>query len=132
MSFENPAQIVRSWALQGAFSSGAVVQDKLVPRKFARIRTPFVHTWRTEAVNSQLDWGVQAAYIPESLRVISSMFLEIPLPALGGGGYKTIPGLYAIKTIRFLSAGRSPTTARWASTFGTTSSPVRQRKPTAS
>ena len=108
MSFENPAQIVRSWALQGAFSSGAVVQDKLVPRKFARLRTPFVNTWRTKAVNAQLDWGVQAhsVYVDESLRVISSMFLEIPLPALGGGGYKKIPGLYAIKTIRFLSAGQ--------------------------
>ena len=108
MSFENPAQIVRSWALQGAFSSGAVVQDKLVPRKFARLRTPFVNTWRTKAVNAQLDWGVQAhsMYVDESLRVISSMFLEIPLPALGGGGYKKIPGLYAIKTIRFLSAGQ--------------------------
>ena len=108
MSFENPAQLIRSWSLQGAFSSGSVVQDKLVPRKFARIRTPFVNTWRSEAVNSQLDWGTQAFsfYLPESLRVISSMFLEIPLPALGGGGYKKIPGFHAIKTIRFLSAGQ--------------------------
>ena len=59
-SFENPAQLIRSWSLQGAFSSGAVVQDKLVPRKFARIRTPFINTRRTEAVSSQLDWGVAA------------------------------------------------------------------------
>ena len=108
MSFENPQQIIRSWALQGAFSSGSVVSDRLVPRKFARIRTPFVNTWRSEAVSSQLDWGVQAFsfYLPESLRVISSMFLEIPLPALGGGSYKKIPGFHAIKTIRFLSAGQ--------------------------
>ena len=107
-SFENPAQLIRSWSLQGAFSSGAVVQDKLVPRKFARIRTPFINTWRTEAVSSQLDWGVAAFsfYMPESLRVISSMFLEIPLPGLAGGSYKKIPGFHAIKTIRFLSAGQ--------------------------
>lgn len=109
MSFENPSQLIRSWALQGSFSSGAVVQDKLVPKRFARIRTPFVNTYRTEAISSQLDWGTQAFsfYLPESLRVISSMFLEIPLPALAGGKlYKTIPGFYAVKRIRFLSAGQ--------------------------
>ena len=101
MSFENPAQIIRSWNLQGSFSSGQVVQDKLVPRKFTRIRTPFVQTWREEALNSNLDWGSQAFsfYLPESLRVISSIFLRIPLPTLGSGAYKKIPG-------RFLSAGQ--------------------------
>ena len=95
MSFENPAQIIRSWNLQGSFSSGQVVQDKLVPRRFTRIRTPFVNTWREEALNSNLDWGSQAFsfYLPESLRVISSMFLRIPLPVLGSGAYKKIPGL---------------------------------------
>jgi len=108
MSFENPAQIIRSWNLQGSFSSGQVVQDKLVPRKFTRIRTPFVNTWREEAVSANLDWGSQAFsfYLPESLRVISSMFLRIPLPALSSGSYKKIPGFYAVKRIRFLSAGQ--------------------------
>ena len=108
MSFENPSQIIRSWALQGSFASGTVVQDKLVPKRFTRIRTPFVNTWREEAVNTNLDWGVQAFsfYLPESLRVISSMFLQIPLSALGGGAYKKIPGLYAVERIRFLSAGQ--------------------------
>ena len=108
MSFENPAQIIRSWALQGAFSSGAIVQDKLVPRKFARIRTPFINTWRSSAAGSQLDWDTQSFsyYLPESLRVVSSIFLEIPLPGLAGGAYKKIPGFYAVKTLRFLSAGQ--------------------------
>ena len=55
MSFENPQQIIRSWALQGSFASGTVVQDKLVPKRFTRIRTPFVNTWREEAVNTNLD-----------------------------------------------------------------------------
>ena len=109
MSFENPSQLIRSWALQGSFSSGQVVTDKLVPKRFARIRTPFVNTYRTEAISSQLDWGTAAFsfYLPESLRVISSMFLEIPLPGLTAGKlYKKIPGFYAIKRIRFLSAGQ--------------------------
>ena len=108
MSFENPAQIIRSWNLQGSFASGQVVQDKLVPKRFTRIRTPFVNTWREEAVNANLDWASQAFsfYLPESLRVISSMFLRIPLPQLASGAYKTIPGLYAVERIRFLSAGQ--------------------------
>ena len=108
MSFENPAQIIRSWNLQGSFASGQVVQDKLVPKRFTRIRTPFVNTWREEAVNANLDWASQACsfYLPESLRVISSMFLRIPLPQLASGAYKTIPGLYALERIRFLSAGQ--------------------------
>ena len=108
MSFENPAQIIRSWNLQGSFSSGQVVQDKLVPRKFTRIRTPFIQTWREEALNSNLDWGSQAFsfYLPESLRVISSIFLRIPLPTLASGAYKKIPGLYAVERVRFLSAGQ--------------------------
>jgi len=54
-----------------------------------------------------LDWGSQSHswYTPESLRVISSMFLRIPLPAIQNGVYKDIPGLYAIDRIRFLSSG---------------------------
>ena len=89
-SFENPQQIIRSWGLQGSFASGAVVQDKLVPARFTRIRTPFLQTWREEALNSSLDWGVQnfSYYLPESLRVISSMFLKIVLPAISGTNYK--------------------------------------------
>ena len=107
-TFENPQQIIRSWGLQGSFASGAVVQDKLVPARFTRIRTPFLQTWREEALNSSLDWGVQSFsyYLPESLRVISSMFLKIVLPAISGTSYKANPGLYAVKTIRFLSAGQ--------------------------
>ena len=108
MSFENPTQITRSWSLQGAFSNGAIVQDKLVPQRWTRIRTPFVQTYREEQLSSNFDWASQSFswYLPESLRVISSMFLRIPLPALNSGNYKDIPGLYAINTVRFLSAGQ--------------------------
>ncbi len=107
-SFENPAQIIRSWGLQGSFASGSVVQDKLVPARFTRIRTPFLQTWREETLNSSLDWGAShfSFYMPESLRVISSMLLKIELPAISGTDYKINPGLYAVKTIRFLSAGQ--------------------------
>ena len=107
-SFENPAQIIRSWGLQGSFASGSVVQDKLVPARFTRIRTPFLQTWREETLNSSLDWGAShfSFYMPESLRVISSMFLKIELPAISGSDYKVNPGLYAVNTIRFLSAGQ--------------------------
>lgn len=104
---ENPQQLIRSWALQGSFSNGAVTQDKLVPRGFTRIRTPFIQTWRSEQMTSTLDWGSQfhSWYVPESLQVIGSMFLRIPLPAISNGNYKDIPGLYAVDQIRFLTKG---------------------------
>ena len=105
---ENPAQLIRSWNLQTSFAGGKVVDDKLVPRPFTRIRTPFVQTWREEQVNSNLDWESRgfSFYLPESLRVISSMYLQINLPALNGDGYKSAPGLYAVDQIRFLTAGQ--------------------------
>ncbi len=104
---ENPQQLIRSWALQGSFANGAVSQDKLVPREFTRIRTPFINTWREEQLASTCDWEAQAFswHVPESLRVVSSMFLRIELPATGGGNYKEIPGLYILDQIRFLSQG---------------------------
>ncbi len=104
---ENPQQLIRSWALQGSFANGAVSQDKLVPREFTRIRTPFINTWRQEQLASTCDWDAQAFswHVPESLRVVSSMFLRVELPATGGGNYKDIPGLYVLDQIRFLSQG---------------------------
>ena len=107
MSFENPENIIRSWNVQSNFAAGPVVADRLVPPQYGRIRTPFVQTWREEAVSSTLDWGANnfSIYLPESLRVVSSMYLRIQLP-VANSAYKDYPGLYAIKTIRLLSAGQ--------------------------
>ena len=44
--------------------------------------------------------------MPESLRVVSDIYLRIQLPALASSTYKKISGLYAIKTIRLLSQGQ--------------------------
>ena len=84
---ENPEQIMRSWNLQGTFASGDLKYNKLVPQPWKRIDTLFLNTWREETINSILDWGAQkfSFYLPESLRVLSSMYLEIPLPVLSGG-----------------------------------------------
>ena len=115
MSFENPQNIITSWNLQSNFATGPVTVDKLVPPRFTRIRTNFVQTWREEALTSQLDWGKTVnIYLPESLRVVSSIFLRIPLPVLGSASYKAYPGLYIIKEIRLLSAGQEVYTCRYA------------------
>ena len=115
MSFENPQNIITSWNLQSNFATGPVVVDKLVPPRYARIRTNFIQTWREEALTSQLDWGKTVnIYLPESLRVVSSIFLRIPLPVLGSASYKAYPGLYAIKEIRLLSAGQEVYPCRYA------------------
>ena len=105
---ENPQNIIRSWNLQTNFATGPVVQDKLVPPKFGRIRTNFVTTWREENITN-LDWEASnvSVYLPESLRVVSSIYLKVSLPALGGGAaYKPYPALYIIRTLRLLSAGQ--------------------------
>ena len=108
MSYENPENIIRSWNVQTNFATGPVAADQLVPPQYSRIRTPFVNTWREEAVNSTLDWESSnfSVYVPESLRVVDQMFLRIQLPAMGSSTYKKYPGLFAIKNIRIVSQGQ--------------------------
>jgi hypothetical protein len=105
---ENPQNIIRSWNLQSNFATGPVRQDKLVPPQFGRIRTNFVTTWREESF-ANLDWAAQnvSVYLPESLRIVSSIYLRVRLPACSNGqAYKAYPALYIIKTVRFLSGGQ--------------------------
>jgi hypothetical protein len=104
---ENPQNIIRSWNLQTSFATGPVVTDKLVPPPYGRIRTNFVQTWRTQALSS-LDWGAQnySIYLPESLRVVSAIYLRLDVAANTGANYKSYPGLYAIRSIRLMSGGQ--------------------------
>ena len=91
MSFENPSQIIQSWGLTKNFAAGPTTVDKLVPPTYGKIRTPFVQTWREESLGTALDWGNSSPfsyYLPESLRVISSMFLQIKCPAISGHNFK--------------------------------------------
>ena len=114
MSFENPNQIIRSWGLTKNFAGGPVTVDNLVPPTYGKTRTNFVQTWREETVSPTLDWGLEnfSYYLPESLRVVSSMFLKIAAPQNAGSAvYKPYAGLYAVKTIRLLSAGQEIYTA---------------------
>ena len=113
---ENPRQIIRSWNLQSNFATGPVVVDKLVPPTYGRIRTPFVFTWREEALATTLTWGAKqhSIYLPESLRVVGSIYLKVKLPVIGNGTYKDYPGLYIIDTIRIMSAGQEVYTCDYA------------------
>ena len=109
MSFENPSQIIQSWGLTKNFAAGPTITDKLVPPTYGKIRTPFVQTWREETLGSNLDWDNSSPfsyYLPESLRVISSMFLQIKCPGISGNNFKPFAGLYAVRAVRLLSAGQ--------------------------
>jgi hypothetical protein len=108
MSYENPENIIRSWNVQTNFATGPVTADQLVPPQYSRIRTPFLKTWREEALNTTLNWGSSnfSIYLPESLRVVSDIYLRIRLDALPSSTYKKYPGLYCIKSIRLLSQGQ--------------------------
>ena len=113
---ENPRQVIRSWNLQSNFQTGNVVKDNLVPPVYGRIRTPFIQTWREEALSQSLDWGSKSfsVFLPESLRVVSAIYLKIVLPANNAANYKAYPGLYAIDNIRIVSAGQEVYTVNYA------------------
>jgi len=109
MSSENPRNLIRSWSLQSNWSTGPVQEDKLVPPTFGSIRTPFVSTWREQSLDNNLDWDTQrySIYLPESLRVVSSMYLKIDVPVNSGAtAFKKYMGLYAMKEFKILSAGQ--------------------------
>ena len=102
---ENPAQMIRSWEKVQSFNNGPVVRDSLTPVTYGRVQTLHTHTWREEKLNSILDWDSEyfSIVLPESLRVISSVYLKIELPACGTGAFKKYPGIHAIKKVRILS-----------------------------
>ena len=82
---ENPANIIRSWNVQTAFSGGPVTYNKLVPPKYGRIMYNFVQTWReVHAGLGDLDWSSKyfSFYLPKAIRVLGAMYLRIRLPAI--------------------------------------------------
>ena len=117
MSYENPQNIIRSWNQQTKFSLGPVVMDKLVPPVFGRIRTNHVNVWREERLSTNLDWSAKnfSIYLPESLRVLNSIYFQVDLPSIeaGQGAYKPYPGLYVIDSIRLVSAGQEVYTCNY-------------------
>ena len=109
MSSENPRNLIRSWNLQSNFSAGPVLADKLVPPAFGRIRTPYVQTWREQTLNNNLDWGSSrfSIYLPESLRVVSAIYLRIQVPAnTNSAAFKKYMGIYPVREVKILSGGQ--------------------------
>ena len=70
---ENYAGIIRSWNKQQNFNTGPVVDDKLAPVTYGRIKTLYGHTWREEQLSTNFDWGSESfsIYLPESLYILS-------------------------------------------------------------
>ena len=90
------------------WATGPIREDKLAPETYGRIRTLFTHTWREEQLSSNFDWESKnfSVYIPESLYVVSSIFLKIDIPAIGNGVvFKTYAGIYPLQTVRLMSNG---------------------------
>ena len=108
MAQENPQNLIRSWNLMTGWATGPIREDKLAPETYGRIRTLFTHTWREEQLSSNFDWESKnfSVYIPESLYVVSSIFLKIDIPAIGNGVvFKTYAGIYPLQTVRLMSNG---------------------------
>ena len=105
MSKSNPQIVLDSFPLSKSFQLGDVKKNKLVPTAFGKAQNLYLKTWREQSASNG-DWGTTWNFVtPESLNVVSSHFLEIPLPAIGGGNYKAVPGLYVIDEIKLLSNG---------------------------
>ena len=105
MSKSNPQIVIDSFPLTKSFQLGPVEKNTLVPDHFSKAQHYYLKTWREQSV-ANTTWGTTWNWLaPESLNVVSSHFLEIPLPAIGGGNYKSLPGLYAIYRIKLLSNG---------------------------
>ena len=107
MPQENLGNLIRSWNLQQGWATGPVFEDKLSPEAYGRIRTLFAHSWREEQLSPNFDWGVEnfSIYLPESLYVVSSIYLKIVLPAISGANFKDYPGIYPIRSLRVMSNG---------------------------
>ena len=104
MTKSNPQIVLDSFALTKSFQMGNAVKNSLVPDGFTKSQHFYLKTWREQSAQNG-DWGETWNYIlPESLNVVSSHFLEVPLPQIAGS-YKAVPGLYAIDTIKLISNG---------------------------
>ena len=90
MSSENVEPILKSFQLSSKWNQGKVVEDSLLPKQLNRLQSLFQHVWREEQASTTLNWGTKnfSYLLPESLQVLSSMFLRIQLPALQNGTYK--------------------------------------------
>ena len=108
MSSENPRNLIRSWGLQSSWATGPEMANQLDPPDYGRIVTPYVHTWREQQLDNNLDFGSvrYSTYLPESLRVVSSVFLKVEVPANSGSvAFKKYPGIYLIKEFKLHSGG---------------------------
>ena len=102
---ENLNQIVNSFNLNSKFSQGVVESDRLLPSAHRVTQTQYLNTWR-RVRDSGLDYGTSRHIfqLPETCRVISSIFLEIDLPALSGEKtYVQNVGCHIIKTLQIRS-----------------------------
>ena len=108
MPQENIQNLIRSWNMMTSWATGPVVEDKLSPEQYGRIRTLYNHTWREDVMPATFDWGSGpvSAFLPESLYVVSSIYLKIEIPEVASSGvFKPFPGIYALKSLRLMSNG---------------------------
>ena len=94
--------------MQSNFATGPVRQNKLIPPQFGRTESNFITTWREEQVDSRFDWGTRnfSVLLPESLRVLTSIYIRVDLPAITGDVYKPYPALHILDRLTVLSGGQ--------------------------
>jgi hypothetical protein len=107
---ENVQQILDSFSLSSKFNTGVVSADRLLPSPYKRAQTFYLNTWREIASGPTLDWDSRehSFEFPASIRLASSMFLEVKLPACGSGNWIANAGQHLIRSMKIKSGSRTP------------------------
>jgi hypothetical protein len=82
----------------------------LLPSPYKRAQTFYLNTWREIASGPTLDWDSRehSFEFPASIRLASSMFLEVKLPACGSGNWIANAGQHLIRSMKIKSGSRTP------------------------
>ena len=99
--------VVDSFALSARFAALGITQPEnaLLPRSYQRVQTNYLKQNRKETFAVDYSQTNKRYTFPESLNVLASAYLCVTLPENASANYKTIPGMWVIKTVTIRSNG---------------------------
>ena len=99
--------VVDSFALCSRFAALGITEGEnaLLPRSYQRVQTNYLKQNRKELFAVNYGDTNKRFVFPESLNVLASCYLKATLPENASANYKTIPGLWVIKTVVIRSNG---------------------------
>jgi hypothetical protein len=102
----NTDQIIRSWDYAKGFQTANKKAESLAPTAYQTAPTLYTREHRRQKLDSTFDWESQnfEVEVSQAYGCVSSCYLEVKLPALGGGEhYKNMRGMFAIASVDLYS-----------------------------